>query len=484
MANGAAEAAAPPPPPQAAWQPCATDVVSRVIVNFQGLERVPSSLLLPECGALGRVRTLGDLEAALQDATSRMEELGVFKTLQANVRLTPSGPAEITFVAEERGRSFTVGGNVDKKGEVKCDVKLEQHALLGYPYSLSGSASSSVSQAHEFLLRLTTPRFAGLRCHASLEAARESTDETEACSFSEQQTHATLRFATMDGGHSAFLQAALRDLLPSAAGYRFPSSEVQQSRLASIKTSVGYSFWRTWSYQGLAMPWLRGAASLRGSFEAAGAGGDARFLRSELKASSTWQLPNSVEVVASATAGLLLPRDGLQTCIQDRFFLGGASGSTGIFKGFAYRGLGPAGVCEPRPTQSAPSRRGLVDSRRQADALGGDAMLNAHVVLSSPLPTWLLPAKASSSSSPFTPDGSLARCFVFCGAGSLVQRSSAPDACLQSDLRDGLRASTGIGIGMPLAGGSLELTFSWPWLAQKHDVQQRWQVGLRLAGAF
>eukprot|EP00927_Polykrikos_kofoidii_P049861 TRINITY_DN43872_c0_g1_i1.p1 TRINITY_DN43872_c0_g1~~TRINITY_DN43872_c0_g1_i1.p1 ORF type:complete len:558 (+),score=99.59 TRINITY_DN43872_c0_g1_i1:40-1674(+) len=524
------------------------DRVRTVYVQFTGLKRVTPQVLVAECGALRHARTLGEVDYALRHSMERLEELGLFKSVHPEVTLSPRGDVDIEFFAEERKRQFTVGGNVDKLGELTADVKLEQPALLGGPLSVTASASSTVNQAHEFLLKFSTPRIGVRRCSSSFEVARTGTEETVASSFGERTTHATWRCASPGGGHSVAVQAALRDVMPGGGKGWFPSVEIQQARLCSVKTSVSYSFAWSRHFATVLAPWtlsggVRGAAgaapavgngnadigdgevfgagtSVRGGVEAAGVGGDAKFLRGEATAGLFCMLPGKgFRCGFAASCGALLPTDGRPTCLQDRFFVGGASGSTLMLKGFGHRGIGPAGARSLRkeaPHEASSdaaeaSDRPAVEAIRPADALGGDAMLNANFSVSAPLPfnfsfggigdTF---ARASagvttnaggegagegtsgdgrvgdSSGNQSSGGSSPAHFVAVLGVGTLAPRANVGVPTLWRDLRQGLRASAAVGVGMPLGGGTLEMTFAVPFWAQRYDMRQRLQLGLRL----
>eukprot|EP00928_Gymnodinium_smaydae_P060719 TRINITY_DN4448_c0_g1_i2.p1 TRINITY_DN4448_c0_g1~~TRINITY_DN4448_c0_g1_i2.p1 ORF type:complete len:588 (+),score=123.84 TRINITY_DN4448_c0_g1_i2:135-1766(+) len=532
-AGSSSSAPAPPAPeespapsaPERQWHPL--DPVSHVYVRFKGLKALQPQVLVGECSALRYARNLQDVHYALQHSTARLQELGVLKSLRADVSLEPPGVVDIVWEAEERRRQLTVGGSVDQKGEVVVDAKVEQPILFGRPLAASASARVSASAAHDFQLRLQTPRFLGRRCTSSIEVARLVVDETQASSYGERADHLTWRAASASGDHAVTVDVASRELLPAdgfglgggggflAPSLRRPSLEVMEAKQHSMKTSVKYSFEAAWRLSGLLAPWLSPSSSsssspalepcharLRCSLEAAGLLGDVGFLRGEIAANAGGPLPlprplpRGVEWSATASLGLLRPTDGGASCLQDRFFLGGASGSATIVKGFAHRGLGPVGLCAPAeaggasPSASS-SKRGASSSAvgsgssgalRVADSLGGDAMASAFLAVSAPLPAAGVSASASDGDDDAAPaDGSGLRVFGFVGCGGLCESSRGPPRELANRLLGSLRGSVGIGLGMPFSvGGLVELTFARPLNARSHDVRQPWQVGLRV----
>merc|ERR1712096_311198 len=123
------------------------------------------------------------------------------------------------------------------------------------------------------------------------------------------------------------------------------------------------------------------------------------------------------------------------------------------------------GVERPKPK--------VPEKERGTDALGGDVMLNAFTSLSAPLPASLVAGPAG--------DGVGGRVFGFLNVGSLVSQYLGDVHTLKRDVSSGMRASVGMGVGVPMAGlGTLELTFSKTFWAQRHDERQWWQVGLRM----
>jgi len=437
--------------------------INSVYVRFQGLKRISPHSLIGECGALAGVRTLGNMEYALNDALVRLRELELLKSVQTELSLDQHGAVTVDFVVEEKARECTVSGNVDKKGQMSCDLRVVQPAVLGGTTSAMASVGSTASGAQDFLLRLSTPRFLAQRCSWSLDFARSAADEREASSYSERVTHTVMKLTDPTGMHSIFAEAALRSLFPSDRGLRLPSAEVLQARLDSVKTSLGYTY--TWAGASPSIMRLHGGpACLRGSVEAAGLLGDVHFLRGEAHASATWRLPWCLRWHVASWCGLLWPFKHKQSCLQDRFFLGGSSGSSSVFRGFAHRGMGPVGLCEARDAAHP--------SKQLTDALGGDAMASAYSALSIPCPVPLSLGGASI-------DGSF---FAFVSLGTLTQHRPGVKSHKQilQDLRTGLRASAGAGLALPIAGlGNLELTFAQPFRVLHHDIQQRWQLGLR-----
>ncbi|CAL1168996.1 unnamed protein product [Cladocopium goreaui] len=262
-----------------------------------------------------------------------------------------------------------------------------------------------------------------------------------------------LIFTDVLGRHTLKLSAASRDLRPKEG------SAFLKLPLQSSKTSVSYHFLKDSSASSqpqrlaacLELAGLLGDVTL-GRFEAC-------WMRQGPLLGGRWQLRGELGV-AKALGGSTLP-------LEERFFLGGASGGLQRFLGFAAHGLGPASF-EQRESKA---RFGLVKGLGGLNAirsgsvmertgpgsfLGGDTRASVEAVLSFPLGPMQL--------------------MSFGTLGLLVNRS-----CLKSmdDLSQNFRASLGAGVGYPLPGGGhLAATFSLPIQAVEGDALRPFQVSV------
>lgn len=426
-----------------------------VYVHFSGLERVSPQCMMPECRVLQYADTIGKVQAALNHTHNLLKELDVFKSIDTEAVAEPSGVVNVIFKVVEKKRSFTVGTNFDRKGEALCDMQFVQPAVFGGPLTLVGSVSTSARREREFNLRFATPRFLGQRLTSSFDLSRAVVDEAVTSSYLENITNGVFKLTDSRGLHTLSLEAALRDLLPTASSMRLPSVKVQQARLRTVKTSLKYAFnWKPLHSWQAATPLLAGARSI---LELAGFPGNVKFLRSETHLDVSCALPLQCTWRTIGTCGLLLSPDGQPTCLQDRFHLGGAGG-VGDLKGYAPRGVGPCASClPPQVAKKTPIRT--------VDALGGDTVGALCTSIYSPL---------------FPMGGGLgAHLFGFVGLGSLLQRLEAP--CLSEGIRTGARASFGCGMSFPISSqGSINLTYACPIWATPRDVQQKWQMGFQM----
>lgn len=258
-----------------------------------------------------------------------------------------------------------------------------------------------------------------------------------------------LIFTDVLGRHTLKLSAASRDLRPKQG------SAFLKLPLQSSKTSVSYHFLTDSADRRLAacveLAGLLGDVTL-GRCEAC-------WMRQGPLLGGRWQVRGQLGM-AKALGGSILP-------LEERFFLGGASGGLQRFLGFAAHGLGPASY-EQRESKA---RFGLVkglgglqamrsgsvmESTGPGSFMGGDTRASVEAVLSFPLGPMQL--------------------MSFGTLGLLVNRSSLKS---MEDVAQNFRASLGAGVGYPLPGGGhLAATFSLPIQAVEGDALRPFQVSL------
>lgn len=339
-------------------------------------------------------------------------------------------------------RRFEVGANVDKEGHACCDVKWVQPEIFGSKASATATLSSTATTAREFSLRLSSPVW---RASGDLEVSRKKREET-ASGYSSICTQGLFRLGgglNQLGSWRLDADWSLRDLDPKGAPQHYPSMQLQQEQLRSMKTSLKYT---TSRYAEV----FSGLLNAKVAMEVAGPPGNVSFLRGEatVKAGVPFNaLGRLWQGHLSMGCGLLLP--AARSCLQDRFHLGGASGTSSL-KGFKERGAEPRELCAQRTLE-------LKESDRHQDAQGGEAMASLFTAVSTPCHFLRLEG---------------AQLLGFLGFG-VLQRSLHSRGEI-------VRVSAGCGITLPLGPGSLELTFAQPLRSGAADVLQRWQLGLRL----
>ena len=343
-------------------------------------------------------------------------------------------------------RQLTIGANVDKEGHACCDLKLVQPNILGSKASATATVSSTATAAREFSLRFSSPVW---RYMGDLEFSRKTREETS----SGYSSICTQGLFQIGGGLNQLgswrLDAdwSLRDLDPKGGPQHFPSMQLQQEQLRSMKTSLKYS---TSRYAEI----FSGLLHAKVTMELAGPPGNVSFFKGEATVKAGLPFPALGRLWhghLSMGCGLLLPAG--RSCPQDRFHLGGASGASSL-KGFAERGAEPREFCLRKTSDDKMSPSECKECHQ--DAQGGEAVASFFAAVSTPCEFLRLEG---------------AQLLGFMGCGVLQSMHSRGEI---------FRVSVGGGVALPLGPGNLELTFAQPLRRSSSDVLQKWQLGLRL----
>eukprot|EP00922_Rhytidocystis_sp_ex-Travisia-forbesii_P009191 GHVS01013429.1.p1 GENE.GHVS01013429.1~~GHVS01013429.1.p1 ORF type:complete len:272 (+),score=39.82 GHVS01013429.1:134-949(+) len=261
---------------------------------------------------------------------------------------------------------------------------------------------------------------------------------------------------------------ALRDILPSLTAPRLASPSILNSPLRSLKNSLKYTYTDD-ELEGATFP--LGGKMKKAAVELALQGGDVRFVKAEAAAGFAKTFGHrNLTLHGTFAGGLLLPFNGShRTPIQDRFYLGGATGSHACLKGFAFHGLGPVDTAAAvGKSRNKSSKASLATAY---DYLGGDFYLNSQLAL-----FWRIPLQQFEFLQP--------RAFVFANCGALVDRVKGSG--MISSISAGTRTSLGFGLAVPVptVGGWMQLTLGLPlkYNATSDDVN-RLQMGLHLRSA-
>ena len=248
--------------------------------------------------------------------------------------------------------------------------KWVQPEIFGSKASATATLSSTATTAREFSLRLSSPVWRAWS--GDLEVSRKKREET-ASGYSSICTQGLFRLGgglNQLGSWRLDADWSLRDLDPKGAPQHYPSMQLQQEQLRSMKTSLKYT---TSRYAEL----FSGLLNAKVAMEVAGPPGNVSFLRGEatVKAGVPFNaLGRFWQGHLSMGCGLLLPAG--RSCLQDRFHLGGASGTSSL-KGFKERGAEPRELCAQRTLE-------LKESDRHQDAQGGEAMASLFTAVSTP----------------------------------------------------------------------------------------------------
>lgn len=446
-----------------------------IFIDIQGLQKIKKSVVLGECGDVTKSNTVRELHNSLIDTQNKLLELGVIKSVSPLVDFDGENII-VSLRVTEQPPSYSFGANQNRRMEPSFELKAEVPGIAGSCTCLSASTQSPTFKwfnSHESSLRLSTSRFSllGSRwCNASFDMVSAKTDMQKYSSYTEalQAVNCSLQ----SGNHSINIETySLRDLIPTLPT---ASSAIQSARQRSIKTSLKYSYSRITDW-----------GARRFEVEGAGLWGDVRFLKAEevlnygpltvpLPQSITGSSePRDIQFSLTAASGLLLPLDGKETCIQDRFFLGGASGCSSVLKGFVFRGAARSDARNGPAT--GPNAAG-----DKHDAIGGNAFASVM--------------GTASHTARFPGTSLQGTVFLFANAGLLGSPGMSEVRNLKPSIQNGkelcrsvrssVRSSIGFGIAIPLPAGGhnafVEATAALPFGYSNSDVLQRFQLGLRM----
>eukprot|EP00928_Gymnodinium_smaydae_P006242 TRINITY_DN12188_c0_g1_i1.p1 TRINITY_DN12188_c0_g1~~TRINITY_DN12188_c0_g1_i1.p1 ORF type:complete len:441 (-),score=80.91 TRINITY_DN12188_c0_g1_i1:87-1409(-) len=412
--------------------------VSDVVTSVDGLRGSALRAAQATAADVQGARNLGDLDARLRAAPLPDIEVQVAPAendaVHVSFRPPPGWRADASMGLCEAPWRLTncVALRVDG------DVAARTNTARATPSAgaLLNLGRDSISAA----LRLSPFRVAGFS--PIFEVGMSCAELTRSRGPRQLGQRAAISAADATGRHTIRLEAASRELVPDPRA----AEAVLHLPLQTTTTSVGYSFLSDERpAQG-----RDGRGELRhASVELAGLLGDVASVRAEgtWAVSQAWREGGGYELKASA--GLAAPLDtsdakqGLP--LEDRFFLGGALGGPNErLPGFEERGLGPAA--------SRCSGGG-----KAFDHVGGAARLGASATARWPVPMY----------------GPL-QVLAHLSAGTLANRAHAG---VVGDLVREVRASSGVGLGVPLpSGGFAGLSLSLPLLKQPSDRLSPLQV--------
>jgi len=301
---------------------------NRVRVNLDGRYKVRPDVVLRECEEVLSSSTMYELEQNLIHTQEKLQSIGVVRSIDATVDASPDGEVCVTITPHDATPNYSLGANCNASGEAAMEMKAEVPCIFGGTTRLSASTRSPSfrwTSAHESSVQLFTPRFTKT-WRASCDVLTAKSDLSTTSSY--RETLQAVNWTFSRGSHEIHVESySLRDLhcsLPSA------SVAIQSVRQRSLKSSLRYTYTRN-------EPWIR-----KITMEAAGLWGDVKFLKLDGLVGRSVDLPNSFDCSFNAGGGALVQLDGKESCLQDRFFLGGPSGCSQILKGYAFRGAGPS----------------------------------------------------------------------------------------------------------------------------------------------
>lgn len=406
-----------------------------VIGNTRTLDPVVRrELLVSEGDAYNRV--------LVDRSTNQVKALGFFKDV--DIEQLPGSAPDKTILrvkVEEQPTgelSFSVGySSVD---QVVADIGITERNFRGRGQNLRFRISAgSLKQQVDF--SFTEPRFLGRNLSAGLDLYSYRYDFSDYASYDTRSTGASLRFgfpltlnASMLTRYSIHADEIVVSDSSCVPGLETVSRSLCQQRGDSLTSLVGYTL--RWDRRNDPINPTRGF-TMDLSQDAAGLGGDVKYIRTEASASVYYGFTSSFILTASGEGGYIAAWDDDYVRLNDRFYKGGNS-----FRGFESAGLGPRDI-------------------RYDDSLGGNAYAIGKLELTFPTG---LPEQYGIKGALFTDFGSV---------GMLDDKSKIDPATglIDANIKDdfSLRASAGVSIFWKSPMGPLRFDFSQVLAKEDYD---------------
>ena len=363
-------------------------------------------------------------------ATRRVRNLGYFRKVDvSNEQGSRSDRARVKVEVEEISTGeFSIGAGYSSDSGALLSISLSERNLLGKGQELSLAANVS-EQHNEVELSFTEPFFQDRPLSVGGDLFRVTREDDDTVVEDQETTGGRLRI-----------------------GYRLSENWSQRWRytirqrdtkrrdfvrdISTTESVIGHELAYD-TRDNRFNPTTGNVLNL--SNDLAGLGGDARFLRTDVRASQYFPVSkrSSVTLALSARAGAIVGL-GRDVGFSDRYFLGGRS-----LRGFDFGGIGP--------------RRKRGEDNVPEFALGGNYLATATTEV-------IFPVGLSSEDL-----GLQAR--LFAEFGTLFNIDTGLDSKLYYD-NSSIRGSLGFGISWGTPLGPLRLDFAWPVLKEDFDKDQ------------
>ena len=365
-------------------------------------------------------------------ATRRVRNLGYFKKVDvSNEQGSRADRARVKVEVEETSTGeFSIGAGYSSESGALFNIRLAERNLLGKGQELALAATVS-EQHNEVELSFTEPYFQDRPISVGADVFRITREDEDTIIDDLKTTGGRLRV-----GYKLSENWAQR--------WRYTLNErVEHNRFTMIEdTTLASVIGHELAYDtrdNRFNPTSGNTLSI--SNDLAGLGGDARFLRTDVRASQYFPVSKrpSVTLALSARAGAIVGL-GKDVLPSDRYFLGGRS-----LRGFDSGGVGPRRKNSPESVI------------RTELALGGNYLATATTEV-------IFPVGLSSGDL-----GLQAR--LFAEFGTLFNIDTGLDRKLYHD-DSSIRGSLGFGISWGTPLGPLRLDFAWPVLKEDFDKDQ------------
>lgn len=472
--------------------------VSSIQVEFSGLKQIDPEVVFKDCGSLNDVTTVGGLVSEVSKIQQAFLKTGCFAAVYPQLSWSPHDGVLVHFNVKEARNSFSFGTSVNQSGNVAMEITARAPSLLRRYHSATFDGNITRDKDYEMQACYTVPRAFrtnALAWDAQLQLYNQKIHNMASSSYTEGAMGLRLKVSdAKDARHHITLETASRHLDLASNVDAMASVGVVMSPRQTWKTSFKYSC----SHKKEALSRYLSrlgtlVAEVQGSTEIAHLNNEApAFVKSEGQAITTftflrdWSL--TCRTAVGGMAGLsaicrpifrkqqpeVVQNDNWFNAgdfpIQDRFFLGGACGSSSVLNGFATRRVGPV---SPRRfwryPDLKPSTIPLRDGQPPSfDYLGGTLYSSVHVSLARRLRS--LHNTAVSGLNPSI--------FVFGNAGLLGNPSSEFS---MRNIKQQVRVAAGLGLSLPVGSmGALELLLCKPLQAAATDTTNTIQLGFRI----
>lgn len=432
----------------------------------------------------------------LDRSRSRIRSLGFFK----NVEITetegsqPDRAVVDVKVQEDTTGELAFAAGFSSTDNFLFDVSVSERNLRGRGQFLRLRASTS-SRRQQVDIRFTEPRFMGRDLAAGFDLYTLRTDYLDESSFENQSTGGTLRasfpitdttgmgltytvrqddtqiadfLVSVADGPDADTDADLIDQCSTDA--RNVSRPLLCDQEGTFLTSVlGYTF--NWDKRNDPVDPTRGFdMSLRQDF--AGLGGDVKYLRTELEATTYYGIFRDVVASFSLSGGYIMGWGDDNVRINDRFFKGGSN-----FRGFDVAGIGPRQIIVVEDS-TTPNNPQIIEG----DSLGGKAYYIGTLQMTFPTG---LPKEYGISGALFAEFGGLGLLDEFDRRKQVVQtldQSNLPNFTRVTSYVDdalSLRASVGVSIFWDSPFGPVQFDFAHPLAKEEYDKTESFRFSTR-----
>lgn len=403
----------------------------------------------------------------IQQAKRRLDGLGIFERVDINTRpgSSPDRLIVVVRVVDKATGEFSIGGGYSTAGGALGEISFTEKNFMGRGQLLR-IVGSFGEEEESYRLSFTEPYFLGYRMSAGFDIGTTSRDANDDFNYGSESTFGTIRFGiplTNDMRLSPFyvynsssttIAASLLDPGDQGNAVGELSAALAPPVSPTDWTRSGFGYTLTWnSLDNPLTPREGGRFEL--SQTAFGVGGDAAYLRSEVKGQLYATISEDFDFVTmlQARAGhTWLYGDANNYRAMDNFFQGGSQ-----IRGFRGNGFGPR---DPMT----------------GDALGGLYYWNATAEVNFPAP--FLPESYGIRGALFADAGQLWGVDDASRAAVLAASLGATSSALGNVDDNGLRASVGASIIWNSPFGPLRFDYAEPIIREDYDKIRRFSFGI------